>query len=63
MTTTALTTLGLAQALCSATGDSLVVIDASNAGSDSRWRQHFPSLDEEQIADVHERLASAFPPA
>lgn len=43
-----LTALGMAQALCAATSDCIVIIDGWNGGSSSRWSQQFPSLDEEQ---------------
>lgn len=46
---TVLNVLGLAQALCAATGDSVILIDGWNNGSDSRWAQQFSTLDEDAL--------------
>jgi len=46
---TTLTALGLAQALCAATGDSVILIEGYCNGSDSRWAQQFPGLEHDQV--------------
>lgn len=46
---TTLTALGLAQALCAATGDSVILVEGYCNGSDSRWSQQFPGLEPDQI--------------
>lgn len=57
---TVLSVLSLTKALAQATGDSYIVIDAYNDGSNSRWPQAFPSLHSDQTELLGEPFAIPF---